>query len=269
MIKSVAGAVLASLFPQKAVQVEQGFTMPYFGVEPDSGIIGRLIRAHIAQNGSRDQQKLEDLHKNFWRGQSPGGWFGSTSQRLHTVYVPTFGPLVEIVHAELIENQIENVVEFGTGNGDWLAWLKSTWSFPNKFLGIDLAADQIRENHHRHADLDFEASDLTEWVSANESRRTLFLTHCGVLEYLSESTLKKLFQAIRSRHRESMVLFVEPISPDFDLETEQDSRLHGNEFSFSHNYPSLLSQADFKIIFSAEHEVEGHRMLCILGKAGT
>ncbi len=89
MIKSVAGAVLASLFPQKAVQVEQGFTMPYFGAEPDSGIIGRLIREHIGRKGARDQQKLEELHKNFWRGQSPAGWFGSTSQRLHTIYVPT------------------------------------------------------------------------------------------------------------------------------------------------------------------------------------
>lgn len=269
MIKSVAGAVLANLFPQKAVQVGQGFTMPYFGAEPDSGIIGRLIRAHIGRQGARDQQKLEELHKNFWRSQSSKGWFGSTSQRLHSVYVPTFGPLMEQVHAELIANRIENVVEFGTGNGDWLAWLKSTWSFPKQFLGIDLAEDQIRENHQRHAKLDFVASDLTEWVSANESHRTLFLTHCGVLEYLSESTLKKLFQAIRSSHRESMVLFVEPISPDFDLDAEQHSRLHGNEFSFSHNYPSLLSQANFNVLFTVEHEVEGHRMLCTLAKTGT
>lgn len=269
MIKSAAGAVLASLFPNKALQVEQVFTMPYFGTESNTGIIGRLIRAYIGRQGARDQQKLEELHKNFWRGQSPGGWFGSTSQRLHTIYVPTFGRLMEKVHEELIANQIENVVEFGTGNGDWIAWLKSTWPYPKKFLGIDLAEDQIRENLRRHADIAFVASDLTEWVSANESQRTLFLTHCGVLEYLSESTLKKLFQAIRSNHRESMVLFVEPISPDFDPQAEQHSRLHGNEFSFSHNYPSLLSQADFKIILTAEHEVEGHRMLCTLAKTGT
>ncbi len=64
-----------------------------------------------------------------------------------------------------------------------------------------------------------------------------------------------------------MVLFVEPISPDFDLQTEQHSRLHGNEFSFSHNYPSLLKQANFNVLFTAEHEVEGHRMLCALAKA--
>ncbi len=268
MIKSAAGAVLASLFPQKVVQVEQGFTMPYFGAEPDLGIIGRLIRTHIGRKGAINQQKLEELHKNFWRGQSPEGWFGSTSQRLHSIYVPTFGALTEKVHAELIANRIENVVEFGTGNGDWLAWLKSTWSFPKQFLGIDLAEDQVRENLQRHAELAFVASDLTEWVSANKSQRTLFLTHCGVLEYLSESTLKTLFNTIRLNHRESMVLFVEPISPDFDLEAEQHSRLHGNEFSFSHNYPTLLRQAKFNIAFTSEHEVEGHRMLCTFAKTG-
>ena len=267
MIKYAAGAVLSNLFPLKRMQIENGFTMPYFAHESNPGIIARLIRSYIGQRGQHDPKKLETLHKRFWREQRPQDWFDATSDRLNRIYIPTFELLVQETHLDLISNQIETIVEFGAGNGDWLAYLKSKWNGPKRFLGIDLANEQIAINRQRHADLEFQASDLTEWVSENKSRRSLFLTNCGVLEYLSEATLHQLLKTIRSNHLESMVLFVEPIAADFDLELETSSRLHGSEFSFSHNYPNMLKNTGFEILRTSTYPVEDFQMLSTLAKS--
>ena len=92
-------------------------------------------------------------------------------------------------------------------------------------------------------------------------------TRCGVLEYLSEATLHQLLKTIRSNHLESMVLFVEPIAADFDLELETSSRLHGSEFSFSHNYPNMLKNTGFEILRTSTYPVEDFQMLSTLAKS--
>lgn len=241
--------------------------MPYFGHKTTRGILSRLIRFYVGLQVQADHNRLENMHKSFWRSQRPQDWFDATSDRLNRVYIPIFESLVESLDTHLRINRIASIVEFGTGNGDWLAWLKTKWDSPTSFLGIDLAEQQIAANRQRHADLDFKAGDMTEWVISNQSRRTLFVTHCGVLEYLSEATLRQFLSALQANHRESMVFFVEPHAECFDFQDEQHSRLLGSEFSFSHNYPRLLEQADFEVIHTSQHTVEGYRMLSTLAKS--
>lgn len=266
MVRSLLGAALSFVYPEIKLQVENGFTMPHFVGSSQDGIVRRLIRSYIGYSGHHDQAKMEELHKRFWRQQRPQDWFNATADRLHRIYMPALQSVVVATHTDVIANRIDNVVEFGTGNGDWLAYLKTIWSGPERFLGIDLAEEQIEANRQSHPHLEFQASDLTHWVNENQTRKTLFLTNCGVLEYLSEAAVRKLLKAIQINHLESMVLFVEPIAVDFDLDGELHSRMHGTEFSFSHNYPSLLEQAGFEIIRIEQHLIEGNRMLCTVAK---
>lgn len=264
MLKYYTGAVLSNLLPQTTAQIREGFTIPYFATQPNFGIAGRLIRFYLGHQSSQKHTELESLHKHFWQHQSPEGWYSATANRLETIYIPTFQDIIHRVGKSIADNEIQSVIEFGTGNGDWLAYLQSQWATPNQFIGIDLAEKQIQHNRQRHSDLKFEAADLTEWVKQNQTTRSIFVTHCGVLEYLSEESIVGLFESIRSNHPGSMLWLVEPIAHDFDLTKESHSRLQAAEFSYSHHYPRLLRQADFGIVFQDEREMEGFRMLCVL-----
>ncbi len=159
--------------------------------------------------------------------------------------------------------QIHNVIEFGTGNGDWLNYLRTKWNTPQRFLGIDLATQQIEENRTRYPAFEFMSGDLTEWVKQNRTEHTVFVTHCGVLEYLSEASLQRLLNDLISLHRKSVLFWIEPIAADFDLQSERYSQTLGNEFSFSHPYPTLIRRSGFELQTLTEKSVEGFRMLCL------
>lgn len=259
-LKYWAGAVLATCFPHRYERVCANFTLPFFA-ESRWQTGDHWIRHFVGQQRRRQPTQLEQLHKNFWQQQGPGGWHSATANRLEEHYIPTFGPLIQQLTALIDRHEIQSVVEFGTGTGDWLAYLRSQWSTPKKFLGLDLAAAQIAKNRQRHPTLDFAAADLVEWIEHHDSARTLFLTHCGVFEYLSEPTLRSVLATLNCNNRDSLLLLIEPVAEDFDLESEQSSRALGNEFSYSHNYPNCLRQAGWQVHQNNEQRLEGFRML--------
>jgi hypothetical protein len=259
-LKYWAGAVLATFVPHRHQRVCANFTLPYFAdTRWQTG--DQWIRHFVGQQRRRQSNQLEQLHKTFWQQQGPGGWHSATANRLEELYIPTFGSLVQDLAVLIDRHRIQAVVEFGTGTGDWLAYLRSQWSTPQNFLGLDLAEAQISQNRQRYPDLEFAATDLVEWVEHHSSERSLFLTHCGVFEYLSEATLRKVLSTLNRNNRESLLLLVEPVAEDFDLSSERSSRALGSEFSYSHNYFYHLLQAGWQVHRNDEQRLEGFRML--------
>ena len=268
-LKLCAGAVLSSLFREKTLKIEQGFTMPYFASDADMGLAGRLIRLYVANRSRRNGTGIESLHKRFWQRQRPDDWFATTADRLERLYIPIFEGFVDQVQSHLITTPIKTVIEFGCGTGQWLAFLKSKWPHVERFVGIDLAGQQITINQQLYPEIDFQHQDLMAWVDDAGTQNSLFVTHCGVLEYLSEKSLTELFSAIAEKHRGSMLMLIEPIAEDFDFVREQKSRLQGTEFSFAHNYPQLLRSANHQIVLQTEKRLEDFRMLCLLARTGS
>lgn len=263
-LKFIAGAVLSRLLPGRTRVIREAFTLPYFDVRTRGGILDRLIRFYLAESVKTAPQELEALHRGFWARQGAEGWHGATLERSDREYLPAYSDLARLCTREIDSRDIERVVELGTGNGDWLKYLSRQWHRPRTFIGIDIAQQQIETSQARHPDLVFHWADMTKWVEEEADSRTLFVTQGGVLEYLSEDSVRDLFAAVKLRCPDSLLFLIEPLAKNHNLGTDLESRLYGSEYSYSHNYPFLLQQGGFSLLNQEERTVLDHRWLVIL-----
>ncbi len=263
-LKYISGACLARLNPQRCQQIEQAFTLPYFDPKIGHGIASRLIRHYVGQRAERDPSQLEQLHKAFWGGRSADAWYGETADRLEKLVIPALADIVHLVRPYLHQQRVKRVVELGTGNGEWLNYLSQQWNFVGEYLGIDLAQQQIASNQRRYPHLQFEATDLTDWLAERSEPHSIFVTHCGVLEYLAPKSLRQVAEKIAERAGDSLLLLVEPLADNYPLVGSEPSRVHGPEMSYSHNYPYLLQRAGMQLLFQQERRLMDHRMLVLL-----
>ena len=263
-LKYMAGAALSWLMPGRTRVIRKAFTLPYFDSQIRGGALERLIRLYIARSSRKDPMRLEKLHKNFWRRQGTDGWHGATKDRLKDTYYASFSDLVQRCALEISTRRIERVVEFGTGDGDWLRFLSQHWQGPSTFIGIDIAEQRIAINVSRHPNLVFECADLTHWVEEHAVGQTIFVTQGGVLEYLSECSLRRFFEAISQRCPSSLLFLIEPLATGHNLDSHRESRLYGAEYSYSHNYPYQLSRAGISLLHQEERAMSDQRWLVVL-----
>jgi len=220
--------------------------------------IDRRIRFYLGnfeKYKTNNPENLERLHKIFWR--QPNNYYESTKNRTNSFFIPIYHDYIQQVAPILKEKQICHICEFGTGDGQWLYYLSQQYSFINKFLGIDISCHQIKKNTKSYPDLTFICSDIIEWIddANNLIDYTLYHSNGGVLEYLSEPSLRHLFNNIKTQTKNSMLLLIEPLSENFDINHDTESRIEGNEFSFSHNYVYLLIKSKFSILHYKEIKV--------------
>lgn len=263
-LKYLGGACLARLNPQRCRQIEQAFTLPYFNPQISHGIANKLIRHYVGQRAERDPSQLEQLHKAFWGGRSAAGWYSETADRLQKLVIPALADIVQLVRPYLQQQRIKRVIELGTGNGEWLNYLSQQWEWMEEHIGVDLAQQQIASNQLRFPQLRFESADLTDWLAERSAPQSIFVTHCGVLEYLAPKSLRAVADKMVERASDSLLLLVEPLADNYPLVGSEPSRVHGPEMSYSHNYPYLLQCAGMQLLFQQERRLMDHRMLILL-----
>ncbi len=265
IIVSLLGKFFSVLFPDKKRQLENSFTISTFGQSSCESFVDRCIRRSIldTQLASNGSTNTELLHQKFWQHQKPEQWFDQTADRLESIHKPIIEPHLHKTLPELQALKIKTVVELGCGNGAWLAHLKTVLTEQEKFVGIDISSEQIEQNQKRYPELDFHSSDLLGWVKSNPMDHVLYLTNCGVLEYLSQSSVESLYKCIQARGKNQSLFLVEPVDVTMDLELPQDSILFGDEHSHSHHHTHLLTKAGFRIFYQKSIEVEGYRLLVI------
>ena len=261
-----AGQLFATLLPGRRRRHEACFTMPAPDA-PEPALVDRLIRDYLGHRSARHPARLEQMHRRFWERQTPQDWYELGAARHKTRHVPIFGPLISALGSPLKARQIDTVVEFGCGDGRWLAWLHAQWSSVKHFHGVDLCTRQIDSNRARYPDLAFEAMDLVGWARAHARPRSLFLTHCGVLEYLSQDSVDALLATLARQAPDSMLCLVEPIADTLALDgPDQPSIAHGGRFAWSHHYPARLRQAGLEILDLQTRRMDGYRMLVLIGR---
>jgi len=259
------GKFFSVIFPDKKCRIENSFTIPSITDPSDGGIVDRCIRKHVlhSQISAYGSSNTEYLHQKFWQTQKPEQWFDQTADRLESIHKPIIEPHILSIIPDLKALDINTVVELGCGNGEWLAHLKTLFTQQEKFIGIDISLEQIQQNLIKYPEIDFYAGDLLEWVNNNPMDHVLFLTNCGVLEYLSQVSVESLYTLIHQKGKNTLLFLVEPVAETMNLEQPQDSFLFGNEFSHSHHHPHLLVQAGFNILYQESIVVEGYRLLVI------
>jgi hypothetical protein len=266
-IKYAMGWVLATLLPQQAEAVRNRFTVPSDWDSPQSSrMTDRFLRFYIGAQAKAAEQsspgQLEKIHQNFWS--QTASYFTDMGDRTENIYIPMYQDIVASLTPRLVDYQIQTVCEFGTGDGQWLNYLSQQWGMIQRFIGIDLSANQVAINQQRYPHLEFVTSDLVSWTEANAEPSTLYHTNSGVLEYLSEDSVKHLLSRLKDRARNSILFLIEPIYGDYDIHREITSQIIGYEHSYTHNYVHLLEAAGIEVISHEEREVIGCRMLIVL-----
>jgi cyclopropane fatty-acyl-phospholipid synthase-like methyltransferase len=266
-LKFVLGRILAKLFKKRTENVKSNFTIPdyYWGINQPSNLIDRAIRFYIGQeiidHHKIDNGYAEEIHKNFWS--KTDRYFSETKERTEKAHIPAYQDIAERLIPIVEANHIQIVCEFGAGDGKWLYFLSKRMRNINKFIGVDISKKQTETNQNRYKNITFIQSELVEWAEKHAIPNALYLTCGGVLEYLSEGSVKRLFDLLHNKAKGSVIFLIEPIYGDYDLKTDKTSRIIGKEHSYTHNYIQLLEKSGIIVIHQEEIRSIGMRNLVV------
>ncbi|MES2661675.1 MAG: class I SAM-dependent methyltransferase [Pseudomonadota bacterium] len=273
-IKMLIGFILTRLMPQKTQRIKKSFALQYWGRGIGKNKISKrmesVIRFYLAHATKNRDDELEKIHKHFWERQINLNWYEKSQQRFESSTLPVLEPHVKTLKAILENTHISTVCEIGTGDGMFLNHLRQTLHSPTNFIGLDLSAERIAFNSHQFPGLHFFAGDVFEWINHTSTDNTLYVTNGGVFEYSSQKTLTAFFNKIKLQQPGSIIaLFHESLALDHKLSTDNESRLTcGGEFSFSHNFPFLFKQAEFRVQhLEEENHPAGYRALTIIASS--
>lgn len=260
-LKISAGSALMTLLPQRRQRMEKLATIPWHSDNPPDAI-DRLIRTSLFWWRSRDAsgQQLADMHQQFWRDQSASEYYAGTETRFENVFLPHFDHFLDSAATEMSNRNLTHVVEIGCGDGQLLQHMQQRIP-AERFVGLDLSEDQIRENTARDAELglEYHSGDASQWIKSDAPSRSLYVTGLGVLEYFTQTQLEALLQGIGRDKSPACALIIEPIDVNADLSDFDASYCAGEEHSFTHNYPRRFKEAGWSIVHSEEVSLPPYR----------
>ena len=268
-IKYRLGQFSSILFPIRTANLIKNFSMPqynetsYLQQKADSAIHHYLVKNRLEKEAAQEGE-LENAHRNYWANSE--NYFGQFAHLIEESYIPTYQDVVNDLIPLLKEKKIERVNEFGTGDGQWLNYLTQQWPFISTYTGIDISSYQIKRNQETFPHIKFEAADLLEWTKKNITPHALYHTNGGVLEYLSESSIRELLTLIKEHAPHSILFFNEPVYEDYDYTVDTDSRIVGSEFTYNHNYVHLFKEIGIDMIRCEERNAFGYRVILVIGK---
>ena len=253
-IKEFTGAILMQLQRKKAESlIKKGIS---FNVGNELNLNERLIRAALLKQAEKNEDfnLLADYHKNFWK-QTGRKYFSEKDSVLNDFFLPHCLPVFEGLKKLLNDNpkKYHTMIEIGTGNGEVLEYLSTQFPQIEKFVGIDLSAPQVEVNiqkYHQFPNIDFVASDGSEWIRKNGTDNMIILTSGGVLEYFTQQQLNQLFGYLN--HLKNIIFIaIEPKGVDVDFTKNPNSQPYGIERSFSHNYTQLFEESGFSLWYQS------------------
>jgi hypothetical protein len=230
-----------------------------------------IIAGWVSRATPDDWPTLSDLHQRFWAGRG-GAMFNTApeiAQRFDDWFLRQHARPLDVLQAELAGHQCHALCEIGSGNGLALEYASTTIPAIPRFIGIDINAQATRRNTvrwHDHPRIEFAHADAVEWIEQNAEPGWAYFSNAGVLEYLPQDKVARLYRHTAELGGPAWWILTEPVHSDYDLATETESRPHGPEFSFCHNHPFLLRQAGWEIIERFETETAGLRFLTVCAR---
>lgn len=268
--KISAGTLLMAFLPQRRQRMEKLATIPWHGDNPPDAI-DRLIRSSLFWWRSRDAsgKQLADLHQQFWREQSASEYYAGTETRFEKVFLPHFDHFLDLAATEMKKRNLTNLIEIGCGDGQLLRHMQRRIP-AERFIGLDLSHDQIKENIKRDAELvlEYHSGDASQWIKSESPSKSLYVTGLGVLEYFTQTQLEALLQSIASESSPACAMIIEPIDVNADLKDFDTSYSAGEEHSFTHNYPKRFHQAGWSMVHSEEVSLPPYRWFVAIAACG-
>ncbi|GAA0745716.1 hypothetical protein GCM10009431_21040 [Gaetbulibacter jejuensis] len=265
------GNVLVFLRPKKAQELSENRITLVHKNKNNLSFQERLMRFALVQKLETldDHNKIAEQNKTFWINESATELFTETKDSINTFFIPHCTFIFDLLKQEISnqDQEIDTLVEIGTGNGSILNHLST--EFPNfkKLIGIDLSANQIEINkkkYKQNTKLEFVTSDAYDWIKKNGKKNTVFVTYNGVLEYFLEQQLQELLIEI-NKLKNIFFVSIEPNGASHDFDKDPNTQLYGDEPSFSHNYPKLFKNAGFTLWHFSQIQLEGESKQTFIG----
>lgn len=253
MAKVTLGHLAAVARPRRVRAISDGtLSGPLSPV--DRLVVAALIDQAIRRGESLD--RYAHLHRLMWQGDNATDYHASVENYFTECFLPNQAVVIDELEKDLASQPpgtFHSLCEIGTGCGFALDHLshRLTAHGISRFVGLDLSAAQVAVNATRFPACQFEVADACDWIPKHTGAGWILFCCGGVLEYLPEKTLAKLFEQTRSNTPIRWVI-VEPIDPAYDLAKETASRSFGWEQTWSHHYPHLLRQAGLRLIYTRE-----------------
>ncbi len=267
-VKQTVGSVLLPFMRKRAHHLARNeFSMT---VGPRS-FVDSCLRAALARKLLRENQVdvMSYYHQQFWTGDRGTEFHRHVRAQVLEVYEAHFKYLITELN-QLIKDypKLETLAEIGAGGGSFTNMLTQNVNGIDNWIGNDLSMDIIAENRKLYPHIEWFAGDGKAWVETYGEPCTIFLTFRGVLEYFTQANLDAMFAYITEHHQPSAFVLVEPVALNHDLDTETESRAYGTEYSFSHNYPHLLTKNGYVIRQQKLITFDDHRLCAIVATTG-
>jgi len=243
---SLAGVVLAPLFPVRSEQLEQG-------QRDATDLLDRLIVSGSKWQAVRfrDDVALRKMHRRFWKGRRGAETLEKTEWRFQKWFLKDHAVVLRWLDRQmkLERNGRHRIVEIGCGTGMLCEHMLRTFDRIDNIIGVDLNAIVTESNVRRNTDnrLQFINDDLMNWSRYGLEDGDVLVANGGVLEYLDPSALRFFFETIAKKRNIALVV-VEPYEDAHDLDFGPMTTIFGYERSFSHSLARYMSRAGFNIL---------------------
>lgn len=265
-LKYFIGLTAERLMPQLAGEVAAG------RLNGSNSRLRKLVAAAQTRRAaeSGDFESLRQKLANYWTSTPGDEFYGAYPERFDEWFLGEHFVIFEELK-KLLEKRgdFNQLIEVGCGDGKVLEYLVNYLPMLDRFVGLDINPGIIAANQKSFAEneqMTFVASDLVQWLDQNAAPGLVLLSYGGVLEYLTGEELKMLFGTLRKKASPVIIALVEPLTNDFDLANETESRPGGVEFSFSHPHRHLLESEGWRIEFVEEKWVD-HRWVLLIAES--
>lgn len=245
-IKRALGSLVAAMLAQKRDSLISGAA--------PSGLLEKLINFSLIKKASSkgDHQALRDQLASFWQGDSAAKFFDTYKSRSTERFFNDHYIVIEELSRILgqPQNECSRLIEIGCGDGAVLGHLATNLDTIDSFIGIDINEEIIARNRRacKRCNTFFMAGDANEQLAINSRPGSILFSYGGVLEYFLNTEVVEMFAMMKS-NSPALIVLVEPLYDGFDLDTDIRSKAGGFESSFSHNYPFLVENAGFEVVY--------------------
>ena len=260
------GYAAATLMPARVKAIEAGTIGEHLSAA-DRLIVGALVHRAIAREEPLDH--LAYLHRHLWNGDHITTFHASAENRFDDWFLPYQSIVIDALEKDLAAQtpgQFHTLCEIGTGSGIVLDYLSRRLAKPgiSTCIGLDLSPAQVAIDAQRFPACRFIAADACEWIPEHAGPGWIFFCCGGVLEYIPQAALAKLFAHTVANHAPARWVIVEPVDLAHDLINDTKSRPFGFESTWSHHYPHLLTQAGMTVIYQHEIHIIGLRWQLVI-----
>jgi hypothetical protein len=261
-----AGYTAAALLPSRVAAIRNGQAGEHLSAV-DRLIVSALV--HRAQKRHEPLDQLAYLHRRVWESDTVTAYHAAVEERFTTWFLPHQAVVIDALERDLAvqPGRFTTLCEIGSGSGLTLDHLSRRLAATGieHFLGLDLSVAQVEQNAQRFPACRFIAGDATQWIPAHGGSGWVYFCCGGVLEYFPQAVLLALLRHTAGQSPVRWVI-VEPIDAAHDLARQPASQTFGFENTWSHNYPQLLREAGFTVLY--DHDLRFHGMRWQLAMAG-